>query len=162
MQDANDPNRVYNWTQLQPDAKFRHSWVALDRLDSPDTLLVGEYQTDDATLPIRLVKYPLDYQTRRLRKTKSTIVTASWVYCVDILRMQGGFSRNDTFYLGRSNGQKNGGDLFTWSPGEAATGSSYFPPGNEDLSYNEAKKEWYTVTEWKDQRYIVAYKKEVA
>ncbi|GAQ11761.1 hypothetical protein ALT_9082 [Aspergillus lentulus] len=153
--------RVYNWTELQPDSKFRHSWVALDRLDSPDTLLIGEYQTDDTSTPIRLVKYPLDYTTRRLRKTGSTVATASWAYCVNILRMQGGFSRNDTFYLGRSNGENNGGDLFTWTPGEAAVGSSYFPPGNEDLSYNEAKKEWYSVTEWQNQRYILAYKKEI-
>ncbi|GFF50211.1 hypothetical protein IFM51744_07278 [Aspergillus udagawae] len=38
----------------------------------------------------------------------------------NILRMQGGFSRNDTFYLGGSSGQNNGDDLFTWTPGEAA------------------------------------------
>jgi hypothetical protein len=34
-----------------------------------------------------------------------------------------------------------------------------FPPGNEDLSYSEAKREWYTVREWQNQRYILAYKK---
>lgn len=150
--------RTYNW---QPDSKFRHSWVSLDRKDSPDTLLVGEYQPDDATTPIRLVKYPLDYQTRRLRSNDDGVVTATWAYCVNIERMQGGFSRNDTFYLGRSNGENNGGDLFTWSPGETADGRTFFPPGNEDLSYNEKKKEWYTVTEWKDQRYILTYKGEV-
>ncbi|KAL4897511.1 hypothetical protein BDV59DRAFT_167915 [Aspergillus ambiguus] len=153
--------RTYSWSDLQPTSSFRHSWVALDRKDSPDTLLVGEYQTTDVDLPIRLVKYPLDYTTRRLRNTNG-VVTATWAYCVDILRMQGGFSRNDTFYLGRSNGENNGGDLFTWSPGETAQqSSSWFPPGNEDLSYNEAKKEWYTVTEHAGQRYIVTYKAEV-
>ncbi|GFG27668.1 hypothetical protein IFM61606_07717 [Aspergillus udagawae] len=68
----------------------------------------------------------------------------------NILRMQGGFPRNDTFYLGGSSGQNDGDDLFTWTPGEAAIGSSYFPPGNEDPSYNEAKREWYTVKEWQN------------
>ncbi|GAB1213853.1 hypothetical protein ATERTT37_003006 [Aspergillus terreus] len=153
--------RSYSWPALQPNSAFRHSWVALDRADSPDTLLVGEYQTTDVDLPIRLVKYPLDYTTRRLRNTNG-VVTATWAYCVDILRMQGGFSRNDTFYLGRSNGENNGGDLFTWTPGELAQEtSSWFPPGNEDMSYNEAKGEWYTVTEHVGQRYILSYKREI-
>ncbi|KAF9895229.1 hypothetical protein FE257_000131 [Aspergillus nanangensis] len=152
--------RSYSWSDLQPDSAFRHSWVALDRLDSPDTMLVGEYQPDDAKVPIRLVKYPLDYTTRRLRNTGG-VVTATWAYCVNVLRMQGGFSRNDTFYLGRSNGDTNGGDLFTWSPGETNVPMSFFPPGNEDMSYNEAKGEWYTITEHADQRYILAYKEEI-
>lgn len=30
--------------------------------------------------------------------------------------------------------------------------------GNEDLSYNPVKKEWYTITEYQDDRFILTYK----
>ncbi|KAH1315936.1 hypothetical protein KXW65_001400 [Aspergillus fumigatus] len=53
--------RVYNWTELRPDSKIRHTWIAFDCLDSPNTLLIGEFQEGDASTLILLVKYPLDY-----------------------------------------------------------------------------------------------------
>ncbi|KAH2332494.1 hypothetical protein KXW87_000601 [Aspergillus fumigatus] len=52
---------VYNWAELRPDSKIRHTWIAFDCLDSPNTLLIGEFQEGDASTLILLVKYPLDY-----------------------------------------------------------------------------------------------------
>ncbi|KAF9888047.1 hypothetical protein FE257_009311 [Aspergillus nanangensis] len=151
-------SRSYTW---QASSSFRHSWVSVDRADSPDTLLIGEYQTTDVNLPIRLVKYPLDYTNRRLQNTNG-VVTATWAHCVNILRMQGGFARNDTFYLGRSNNANTNSDRWTWSPGSSAKISTgFFPPGVEDLSYNEARKEFYTSTEHVGKRWVLSYKGEV-
>ncbi|KAF4255933.1 hypothetical protein CNMCM8812_007385 [Aspergillus fumigatus] len=46
---------------LRRDSKIRHTWIAFDCLDSPNTLLIGEFQEGDASTLILLVKYPLDY-----------------------------------------------------------------------------------------------------
>ncbi|KAE8149806.1 hypothetical protein BDV25DRAFT_122143 [Aspergillus avenaceus] len=151
--------RKYDWKALQPDSTFSFSWVSLDRSDSPDTLLVGEYTKDDTNTPIRLVKYALDYQTRKLRTTNG-VATATFAHCVDILRMQGGYSLGNKFYLGRSNGESKGSDLFVWSPGSSATArSQWLMAGSEDFSFNPSRGEWYTITEHPGKRYIVAYKK---
>ncbi|KAJ5691902.1 hypothetical protein N7462_001325 [Penicillium macrosclerotiorum] len=155
----------YKWTP-GTDSPFRFSWISLDRSDSPDTLLVGEFvregEVDDnnVPVPIRLVKYDLDYTTRRLRTDDTGLATASWAHCVDILRMQGGVSYEKKFYLSRSNGRDpKAGDLWTWKEGEAAKEfPGWFMAGNEDLSYNPVRKEYYTVTEYDGGRYILSYK----
>ncbi|KAL5340950.1 hypothetical protein BJX70DRAFT_396330 [Aspergillus crustosus] len=139
-------------------SKFRHSWISLDRTDNPPTLLVGEYQTEDTTSDIRFVKYPLNTTTGRLATNSAGVVTATEAYCADFLRAQGGFSRNGKIVVSRSNGGSKGGDRFTWTPGSAAVSKAgWFPPGNEDLSYNEVRKEWYTVTEHAGTRFLVGY-----
>ncbi|KAF7593200.1 hypothetical protein BBP40_011830 [Aspergillus hancockii] len=150
--------RKYDWKALQPDSSFSFSWISLDRSESPDTLLVGEYTTDDTKDPIRLVKYALDYTTRKI-KTTDGVATATFAHCVDILRMQGGYSRNNKFYLGRSNGENKGSDLFVWAPGGSTSEKNqWLMAGSEDFSFNPSRKEWYTITEHPNKRYIVAYK----
>ncbi|KAI9375548.1 hypothetical protein BJX61DRAFT_118084 [Aspergillus egyptiacus] len=139
-------------------SSFRHSFISLDRSVSPHTLLVGEYQTDDSDVDIRFVKYPLDEETGRLATNDDGEVGATEAYCVDFLRMQGAFSRDGEIVVSRSNGASQGGDLFVWSPGSAAeSNAGWFPPGNEDLSYNAVRGEWYTVTEHPGTRFIVGY-----
>lgn len=155
----------YKWTPGSS-SPFRFSWISLDRSDTPDTLLVGEFvregETDDNgdPVPIRLVKYGLDATTRRLRTDDEGIATASWAHCVDILRMQGGVSYEGKFYLSRSNGRDpKAGDLFTWIEGNIAQEyPGWFMAGNEDLSFNPVREEYYTVTEYDGGRYILAYK----
>lgn len=155
----------YKWTPGST-SPFRFSWISLDRSDTPDTLLVGEFVRDgelDANnnpVPIRLVKYQLDSTTRRLRTDSNGLATASWAHCVDILRMQGGVSYGGTFYLSRSNGRDpHAGDLFTWEEGKTAKKfGGWFMAGNEDLSFSEKRREYYTVTEYEAGRYILAYK----
>ncbi|KAL2862376.1 uncharacterized protein BJX67DRAFT_385743 [Aspergillus lucknowensis] len=157
--------RWYKWTPGE-DSPFRFSWISLDRSDSPDTLLVGEFVRDGEVddngdaVPIRLVKYELDSTTRQLRTDDNGLATASWAHCVDIVKMQGGVSYEGKFYLSRSNGRDpKAGDLFTWEEGKTAEEhSGWFMAGNEDLSYNQARGEYYTVTEYDGGRYILAYK----
>ncbi|KAJ5375955.1 hypothetical protein N7509_012841 [Penicillium cosmopolitanum] len=157
--------RYYKWAPGDS-SPFRFSWMSLDRSDSPDTLLVGEFVRDGEKykngddVPIRLVKYDLDSTTRRLRTDDKGIATSSWAHCVNILRMQGGVSYNGKFYLSRSNGRDpKAGDLFTWEEGKIAQQfPSWFMAGNEDLSFNSVRKEYYTVTEYDGGRYILSYK----
>ncbi|KAJ0422695.1 hypothetical protein BJY00DRAFT_72748 [Aspergillus carlsbadensis] len=140
-------------------SKFRHSYISLDRSSTPPTLLIGEYQTEDSTVDIRLVKYPLDASTGRLAIDDDTgEVGASEAYCTNFLRVQGAFARDGQIVLSRSNGANTGGDMFVWTPGQMAESHvGWFPPGNEDLSYNSVRGEWYTVTEHAGKRWIVGY-----
>jgi hypothetical protein len=71
--------------------------------------------------------------------------------------MQGGMSWKGKFYFARS--ASPAADLWSWIPGNAAKlAKGWFPAGAEDLSYHEARGEWYTLTEYAGDRRIVAYK----
>ncbi|EGZ68907.1 hypothetical protein NEUTE2DRAFT_114850 [Neurospora tetrasperma FGSC 2509] len=145
--------RWYKWSSS---FKFRHSYMALDRTTTPDSLIVGEYQTSTSD-PIRLVRYELDYTTRRLKTDSSGGVSkAVWAYCVNIERMQGAVSANGKFYLSRSNGASKG-DLWAWVPGAAAKkNAGFYPRSPEDLSYDKRNGgRLYTVTEAEGVRYII-------
>jgi hypothetical protein len=147
--------RSYSWNRS---FNFQFSFVALDRSTTPDSLLVGEYQTADSTAPRRLVRWDLDYTTRKL-KTSGGIASASWAYCVDIDRMQGAVSNAGKVYISRSNGDNNG-DLWVWTPGNAAKNNAgFFPPSPEDLSWDTRTDTFYGLTEAKNKRYILTYKK---
>ncbi|KAK3951082.1 cytochrome P450 [Pseudoneurospora amorphoporcata] len=144
--------RWYKWSSS---FEFRHSYMALDRTTTPDSLIVGEYQTSTSD-PIRLVRYELDYTTRRLKTDSSGVSKAIWAYCVNIERMQGAVSANGKFYLSRSNGASKG-DLWAWVPGGAAKqNSGFYPRSPEDLSYDQRNGgRLYTVTEAEGVRYII-------
>ncbi|CAG8381714.1 unnamed protein product [Penicillium salamii] len=157
--------RWYKWTPGN-DSPFRFSWISLDRSDSPDTLMVGEFVRDgekfkntDTPVPIRYVKYNLDASTRRLH-TNNGIATASWAHCVNIPNVQGAVSYEKKFYISRSTGRApKQGDLFVWEEGKTAVKhEGWFMAGNEDMSFNPVRKEYYTVTEYDGDRYILAYK----
>lgn len=160
---------IQSWYKWIPgdSSPFRFSWISLDRSDSPDTLMVGEFVRDGETfkdanktpVPIRYVKYNLDASTRRLHTDKG-IATASWAHCIDIPNVQGGVSYDGKFYISRSTGRApKEGDLFIWEQGKTAIEhKGWFMAGNEDLSFNPVRKEYYTVTEYDGDRYILAYK----
>ncbi|KAJ5869389.1 hypothetical protein N7455_004330 [Penicillium solitum] len=159
--------RWYKWIPGDS-SPFRFSWISLDRSDSPDTLMVGEFVRDGETfkdanktpVPIRYVKYNLDATTRRLHTDDKGIATATWAHCVNIPNVQGGVSYDGKFYISRSTGRApKKGDLFIWEQGKTATEhKGWFMAGNEDLSFNPVRKEYYTVTEYDGDRYILAYK----
>lgn len=162
---TNATQRYYKWTPGET-SPFRFSWISLDRSDSPDTLMVGEFVRDgekfkgtDTPVPIRYVKYNLDASTRRLQ-TEDGVATASWAHCVNIPNVQGAVSYDKKFYISRSTGRApKKGDLFTWEQGQTAKKhQGWFMAGNEDMSFNPVRKEYYTVTEYDSDRYILAYK----
>ncbi|GAB1317735.1 Anchored cell wall protein 12 [Madurella fahalii] len=146
--------RWYKWSGTKP---FRHSYVALDRTTTPDSLIVGEYQSDSDAVPVRVVRYPLDYTTRRLRAgSDGKTTTASWAYCLNIDSIQGIVSVDGKFYISSSNGEDGDGDLFAWRPGSLANkNTGFFPPGPEDLTYDKRNGKIYTATEHPGKRYIV-------
>ncbi|KAH2186637.1 hypothetical protein KXW61_008292 [Aspergillus fumigatus] len=150
--------RSYKWTPGSS-SPFRFSWISVDRSDN--TLLVGEFIRDSSKDPIRLVKYPLDTNSGKLKTNDKSIVIATFAHCADFLRMQGGFSYDNTFYISRSNGRSpKAGDMFKWKPGKPAElRNRWFMAGNEDLSYNKVRKEYYTVSEYDGERFILAYNK---
>jgi hypothetical protein len=134
---------------------FHHSFCALDRTDSPDTILFGEYQPKsevDKGTPTRVGKWELDFEKRALKGS-----AAKSVYCLGIERMQGAMTVNNKYYISSSNvdAQSN---LYTWQPGKNKDKNAhFFPPHSEDISYNKHGNEFYVVTEGKGERFIVTY-----
>ena len=122
--------------------------------------MTGEFRAPDTPddWPIRLMKWDLDYQTRRL-KTTNQITTASWAYCVDIDEMQGVVSVGDKFYISTSNQGRGIGDLWTWTPGTLAKELYRFlPPGPEDMTWDGLTDTFSTLSEYPNRRWIVTYK----
>lgn len=134
---------------------FKHSFLSLDRIDKPDTIMFGEYrtQTDINNGAIsRLVKYELDWDKRAIKGSK-----AKWAYCMGTERMQGAVSYGDKYYISSSNNGKPS-NLYTWSPGQSTTKhENYFPPFSEDLSFDTKKGYLYTITEDAGMRYVLTY-----
>ncbi|CAN6596774.1 hypothetical protein TRVA0_001S03312 [Trichomonascus vanleenenianus] len=131
---------------------FRFSYVSLNRGDSPDTLLFGEYQKKDKADTTRHIKASLDYNKRALKDSKPV-----WGYCVGTARMQGAVHAGSTVYLSQSNGE-DPGKLIAWKPGSASKSIfAAMPRSPEDLSYNPAAKKLYTVTEAANHRYVLTY-----
>ena len=131
--------------------------MSLDRTSTPDSVLVGEYTNgNDGTDP-RMVKYDLDYTTRRLKVDANKVAKGSWAYCVNIPRMQGAVMANGKVYVSQSEGTILAGDLWEWTPGSTAQQDLwFFPKGPEDLSYDKRSGgKLYTVTEHPGSRYIV-------
>ena len=122
--------------------------------------MTGEFRAADTPddWPIRLMKWDLDYTTRRLRTTKQ-IATASWAYCVNIDDMQGAVSQGTKFYISTSNTGYGIGDLWTWKPGSLAKELFRFlPPGPEDMTFDSHTDTFSTLSEYPNQRWIVTYK----
>lgn len=120
--------------------------------------MVGEYRDVD-TVPIRYVKYPLDLESGDLKADDKGVVTSTWAYCLNILRVQGAVSHDGDFYISRSNVKRAPGDIFTWNIGETAKPHNKFlPPGPEDMTFNNVTKEFATLTEFPEQRWILSYK----
>lgn len=149
---------LQRWYKFTSPFSFRHSFIALDRTASPDRIIVGEYQTDTAANPTRLVQYELDYTTRKLKATDGKSAGV-WAYCVNIERMQGAVSVNKAIYISRSNGGYEG-DVFGWVPGGYAYNNrGFYPPSPEDLSYNKHGDLVYGLTEVSGGRYILTDKR---
>lgn len=146
--------RWYKWSSP---FDFWFSYISLDRTDpSQHTLLVGEFRRN-TSVPVRMVKYPLNDTTGRLRMDGKT-TKAKWAYCVDIERVQGAVSANGRFYISRSNGADHG-DMFGWVPGNFAyKNADFFPESPEDLSYDKRRGgRVYGLTENRGKRFIMDY-----
>ncbi|KAL2020561.1 hypothetical protein VTK56DRAFT_8149 [Thermocarpiscus australiensis] len=147
--------RSYKWVS---DFPFRFSYMSLDRTSTPDSILVGEYQLDSDTVPVRMVQWNINATDRRLRDMdQDGRAKGIWAYCVNIDRMQGAVQANGRIYITRDN-INDPGDMFGWIPGQIAYQNRYFTTEKpEDLSYDKRGPYLYTVTEMAGKRYISTF-----
>ncbi|KAK2792196.1 hypothetical protein FQN51_001897 [Onygenales sp. PD_10] len=141
--------------KLSPQHDFKFSWTSLDRTDSPDTIMAGEWREERGIA--RVLKWELDAETRTLKTNADNVATASFGYCVGAVKLHGGVSVDGKVYMaGFSNSAP--GDMYEWTPGKTpAVSKEFFPPAPEDMSYNKQGDELYTLTEIAGKRYILTY-----
>ncbi|MCX5009990.1 hypothetical protein OG765_03170 [Streptomyces sp. NBC_00555] len=135
---------------------LRFSAIGLDRASSPDSLTVSEYATS-LTSPVvdysgtgwngngtkvdlpKIVRWPLDYTTRKLAAT-----TATEAVTVKQGKIQGVVSRQSKHYLSQSNGPSSNGYLKTVTSGTDVPSTVVrLGVGSEDLSFHSG-----TTTDW--------------
>ncbi|KAL2107699.1 hypothetical protein VUR80DRAFT_4856 [Thermomyces stellatus] len=145
------------WYEFTPAFNFQHSYISLDRTATAHSILVGEFRRNSTEHPIRMARYELDREARRLRTDDEGHARAAWAYCVDVERTQGAVQVGLAVYMSRSNGQ-DAGEVFTWTPGGPAEVTALFPKGPEDLTYDKRTEEIFTVTEHPGLRVIVGTK----
>ncbi|KAL1956382.1 hypothetical protein VTO42DRAFT_7365 [Malbranchea cinnamomea] len=140
--------RSYSWVSKDGIKDFRFSFVALDRTSTPDSIIVGEYNTD---APNRLVHFDIDYTNRLLKTNANGIATATRAVSHTHTKIQGAVTINDKYFLTQS-----GGSLitFSWSNGEKVN-SGVFPSVPEDLSYQAGYGLW-SLMEMPGYRHVVA------
>jgi hypothetical protein len=138
---------------FQNTTEFRHSFVTLDRTVTPNTMLIGEYQSQsdlDAGATSRIVQWEIQDQ-----KPSSL---ATFAYNSGLPRIQGAVSANGQIYFSSSN-SNDPSNLYTWTPGQSPEKQEhFFPPHSEDLSYDKPQNLLYGLTEGEDLRYILAYR----
>ncbi|MGW0363812.1 hypothetical protein [Streptomyces sp. NPDC002990] len=134
----------------------RFSAIGLDRESSPDSLTVSEYATSLTSPAVdysgpgwngngttietpKIVRWPLDYTTRRLAST-----TAVEAVTVTQGKIQGVVSRDSRHYLSASNGPDANGSLRSLTSGaDTPTTVVRLATGCEDLSFHSG-----TATGW--------------
>jgi hypothetical protein len=138
----------------------RFSYMALDRSEVPDRLVTGEYC--DASNDVgRVARWPLDGQTGRLRvEPGDGLVYATEAHRLARNQIQGAVSYGGTWYLSRSNGSTQNGQLIVARPDAQPVGSLHATEtrragiGPEDLSFWPARNQLWTVTEHAGRRML--------
>jgi hypothetical protein len=138
-------------------AALRYSAASLDRTSTPDSVVVPEYNADGTGT--RVVRFPIDYTDRKFEESADGYTHATEAYQVGIKSMQGATAVNGTFQVSASAGSSTRGSLWTFTATSGPTPhASYFPAGNEDLSYRGPQRQLWTLTEHPGKRSVVAVK----
>ncbi|KAK2794363.1 hypothetical protein FQN52_008722 [Onygenales sp. PD_12] len=140
--------RTYDYIPKDGVKGFHFSFASLDR--TSNTLVTGEYFKD--TTPNRLINFNLDTSTNLLQVNDDGIATASLGVEHEIVKIQGGITINEKYYLTQS-----GGSLwtFSWLGGEKEN-ADVFPSIPEDLSYQAGYGLW-SLMEVPGKRHVVAF-----
>lgn len=145
--------QIATYTPTAASTTFRFSYISLDRTTTPDSILVGEYQTDTTA---RIARFDIDYTTRYL---STGVRTEIWLH--GKTSVQGGASIDGKYFFTKSHGAAANSELLTWT-GSASSDfvseGSILPPGAEDLSYWAAKDQLWSVGEHPGQRRLYAIK----
>ena len=138
----------------------RFSYMAVDRSENPNRLITGEY-CDRSNDVGRVARWPLDGQTGRLAVDPADgLVHAREAHRLAANQIQGAVSYGGTWYLSRSNGSTQNGQLIVAAADAAPTGSLRATEtrragiGPEDLSFWPARNELWTVTEHAGRRML--------
>ncbi|GIG64599.1 hypothetical protein [Phytomonospora endophytica] len=133
---------------------LRFSFLSVDRTGGPDALLAGEFaEPGDGT---RLARIPLGSEGMPARGDDG-FVRCEQIHVVGIGSMQGVAHVGDRYLFATSDGDGNGGDLSSWTPGgKTVTEHDVFPPGPEDLSYWGPDKRLWSLSEHPGQRFVYA------
>ena len=139
---------------------FRYSFISLDRTTTPDSFVMGQYNSSGVNN--RIVRFDLDYNTRLPVHSSGTYATATEFYYVGLKSMQGATSVTrdgvQKYYFSCSRGENTKGDLYTWDRStdvlQQYTGE--LSKGPEDLAYRQQGDELWTIGEHPGERPVYA------
>ncbi|MEH1127456.1 hypothetical protein [Micromonospora sp. CPCC 206061] len=136
-------------------ADLRFSFASLDRTSTLDSVIVGEW--DGGGDGTRLVRFPIDADTRMLTASSDGLVRGTQAYDMSIASMQGATSIKGKFYLSISDTSTGRGEVGTYTPGGSVrTYNNHLPIGPEDVSYWAARDQLWGLTEYPGSRSIFA------
>lgn len=130
-----------------PDSgKARFSYLAVDRPNDPDRLIVGEFCESTKSVPGRLAAYPMASAVPGAGSTLSP----SWVKNLPSKQIQGAATNGIYWYFNKSNGHSNGSLLQTTETSTTFTigASRTTPIGPEDLSFWRSTGQLWSVSEY--------------
>lgn len=146
--------QIGTYTPTSGSTKFRFSYISLDRTSTPDSILVGEYESPATTA--RIARFDINYQTRLL-----STGTRRDMWKIGKTSIQGGVVVNGRFYFTKSHGEGGKSELLVWNgkaSGEVVSKGAILPNGAEDLSYWKSKDALYSVGEHPGKRKVFAVK----
>ncbi|QFU92441.1 hypothetical protein [Amycolatopsis sp. YIM 10] len=145
-----------------PGAPLRDSWVSLDRVSTPDRLVVGEFCEAETGLPGRVVTW--DMSDHQIASNARGVATADSAFRQPGLtggvgnRTQGGVTHDGgtTWHFNSSDGPGNNGLMRSWRLGSdwTLTRSAATPNGPEDMSYWRETGLIWSVSEYHGRRML--------
>ena len=134
--------------------QMRYSFLSLDRSTAVPHLVAGEYARGDMTR--RIVRYPLDPETCRLRSEEDGISRPVSYDDRGIGHMQGAAIVQGRHYVTTSRGRWALGAVHVGGPGSFRTHRHATPVGPEDLCYWEDDDALWSLSEYPGHRYVFA------
>ena len=135
--------------------RLRYSFMSLDRLSDPPTLMAGEYARK-AGATSRLARYPLDPATWLLAEDEDGTSRPLELFDEGIRRMQGVAIARGRYHVTVSNGPWQPGSVWTGRPGSMRIHRWALPMGPEDLAYWPSTDRLWSLTEHPWRRWLVS------
>lgn len=140
--------------------RMRYSFLSLDRSSDPPELVAGEYgMSKDTDVTKRLVRYPLDPETFRLRSGDDGVSRPVWLDEGGVGHMQGAAIVDGTYYVTTSRGRWRLGNLHVGAPGHFRRIPRALPVGPEDITYWPSQRAFWSVSEYPGHRYVFSVDK---
>ena len=134
--------------------QMRYSFLSLDRGTDPPELVAGEYARGGAAQTRRLVRYPLDPETRHLDCHEDGVSRPVWLDDRGQAQMQGAAVADGTYYVTTSRGSRRRGRMYVGTPGSFRVRRWSLPVGPEDITYWPSTDRLWSVTEHPGQRFV--------